>query len=164
VSDNYKISIISIRRLRVQITSGSPICGGVTFFGSEEARVTTSMRRSSWCYWSVVDCDGRATSCWSQLTALLFCKTAGSVAVHWGSLDGACCSVKTDEARKWVDPAGWGCLLFADLLLSLVTLRLPERATWTALLGVYMLTGPRHLADWRVFYVYFCCCLQANSI
>jgi hypothetical protein len=35
--------------------------------------------------------------------------------------------------------------VFADLLLSLVTLRLTERATRTALLGMYMLTGPCHL-------------------
>jgi hypothetical protein len=27
-------------------------------------------------------------------------KTAGSVALHWSSLDEACCSVKPDEARE----------------------------------------------------------------
>jgi hypothetical protein len=27
-------------------------------------------------------------------------KTGGSVALHWGSLVGACCLVKTDEARE----------------------------------------------------------------
>jgi hypothetical protein len=56
-------------------------------------------------------------------------KTAGSVALHWGSLDGACCSVKPDEARELI----WlvSTKVFADLLLSLVTLRLTERATLT---------------------------------
>jgi hypothetical protein len=56
-------------------------------------------------------------------------KAAGSVlAFHWGSLVGACCSVKPDEAREliWLVPTK----VFADLLLSLVTLRLTERATW----------------------------------
>jgi hypothetical protein len=37
--------------------------------------------------------------------------------------------------------------VFADLLLSVVTLRLAERATQTALLELYVLTGPRHLAE-----------------
>jgi hypothetical protein len=27
-------------------------------------------------------------------------KTAGSVALHWSSLDGACCSVKSNGARE----------------------------------------------------------------
>jgi hypothetical protein len=56
-------------------------------------------------------------------------KTAGSVALHWGSLDGACCSVKPDEAWERVDPAGPTKVL-ADLL-SLVTLWLTERAART---------------------------------
>jgi hypothetical protein len=73
-------------------------------------------------------------------------ETAGSVlALHWGSLGQACCSVKPDEAGEliWLVPIK----AFADLLLSVVTLRLTERATQTALLVMYVLTGPRHLAD-----------------
>jgi hypothetical protein len=33
-------------------------------------------------------------------------KTAGSVALHWSSLDAACCSVKPDEGREliWLIP------------------------------------------------------------
>jgi hypothetical protein len=42
---------------------------------------------------------------------------------------------------------------FADLLLSVGKLRLAERATRTALLVMYVLTGPRHLADCDVFHV-----------
>jgi hypothetical protein len=37
--------------------------------------------------------------------------------------------------------------VFADLLLSLVTLQLAERANRTALLEMYVLTGPSHLAN-----------------
>jgi hypothetical protein len=41
------------------------IVGAVAFFGSEEERVTTCMKRSlgrsSWCYWSAVDYDDRVT-------------------------------------------------------------------------------------------------------
>jgi hypothetical protein len=57
-------------------------------------------------------------------------KTAGSIALHWGSLDGACGSVKPDEAREliWLVPTK----VFADLLLSLVSLRLTERDARTA--------------------------------
>jgi hypothetical protein len=57
-------------------------------------------------------------------------KTAGSVVLHWDSLDGACSSVKPDEAREliWMVPTE----VFADLLLLLVTLRLTERVTRTA--------------------------------
>jgi hypothetical protein len=33
--------------------------------------------RSSWCYWSAVDCDGRATCSWSRLTALLLGRLLG---------------------------------------------------------------------------------------
>jgi hypothetical protein len=51
-----------------------------------------------------------------------------------------------DEAREliWLVPTK----VFADLLLSLVTLRLTERATRTALLELYVLIGLRHLRYW----------------
>jgi hypothetical protein len=80
-------------------------------------------------------------------------ETAGSVALHWGSLGEACCSVKPDEAGEliWLVPTK----VFADLLLSVVTLRRTERATRTALLVMCVLTGPRHLADSDVFHVGF---------
>jgi hypothetical protein len=60
---------------------------------------------------------------------LLLERLLGVLAVHWSSLDGACCSAKPDEAREliWLVPTKF----FANLLLSLVALRLPERAAQT---------------------------------
>jgi hypothetical protein len=57
--------------------------------------------------------------------ALLLETLLGVLALHWGSLDGACCSVKPDEVREliWLVPTK----VFADQLLSLVTLQLPKR-------------------------------------
>jgi hypothetical protein len=54
--------------------------------------------------------------------------------------------VKPDEAREliYLVPTK----VFADLLLSLVTLRLTERATRTALLELYVLICLRHLRYW----------------
>jgi hypothetical protein len=68
--------------------------------------VMRCLRRSSWCYWSAVDCDSRATCNWSRLTALLLERLLGVLSLHWGWLDGACCSVKPDEAREliWLFP------------------------------------------------------------
>jgi hypothetical protein len=60
-------------------------------------------------------------------------ETAGSVlALYWGSLGEACCSVKPDEAGElfWLV----SIKVFSDLLLSVVTLWRTERATRTALL------------------------------
>jgi hypothetical protein len=70
-------------------------------------------------------------------------KTAGSVDLHRGSLDGACCSVEPDETRELIRLIPTKA--FADLLLSLVTLRVTERATRSALLELHVLSGPRHL-------------------
>jgi hypothetical protein len=53
--------------------------------------------------------------------------------------------VKPDEARELIFLVP--NKVFADLLLSLVTLRLMERATQTALLEMYVLTSPSHLAN-----------------
>jgi hypothetical protein len=66
--------------------------------------IMRSLRRSSCCYWSAVDCDGRAT--WSRLMALLLERLLWVLALHSGSLDGACSSVKPDEAREliWLVP------------------------------------------------------------
>jgi hypothetical protein len=61
--------------------------------------------------------------------------------------------VKPDEAGELIRLVPTEVV--ADLLLSVVTLRLTERATRTALLGMYALTGPRHLADCGVFHVCF---------
>jgi hypothetical protein len=66
---------------------------------------------------------------WSQLTAFLLGRLLGVLALHWCLLDGACCSVKPYEAREliWLVPTK----VFADLFLSLVTFRLPERTAQT---------------------------------
>jgi hypothetical protein len=60
----------------------------------------------------IVDCDSQ-----SRLTTLLLERMLGVLALHWGVL--------FIEARElmWVVPTK----VFADLLLSLVTLRFPER-------------------------------------
>jgi hypothetical protein len=65
----------------------------------------------------------------SRLTALQLERLLGVLALHWSSLDGACCSVKPGEAREliWLVPTK----VFADLLLSLVALWLPERIAQT---------------------------------
>jgi uncharacterized protein (UPF0548 family) len=75
--------------------------------------------RSYRCYWSAVDWDGRATVVEVGYGVAAW-KTAGSVVLHWSSLDGANCSVKPDEAREliWLVPTK----VFAVLLLLLVTL------------------------------------------
>jgi hypothetical protein len=79
-------------------------CGGVAFFGFEEARVTTcimrSLRWNLWCYWSAVDCDGRTTvvevgwrrccleDCWECCFSLELAR--------W-----RCCSVKPEIWSGW---------------------------------------------------------------
>jgi hypothetical protein len=121
---------------------------------------------ASWCYWSAVGCGGsgrlvvevgwrccvgRATCGRSRLTALrwhgdLWSKSADgaaletvrSVALHWGSLDGACCSVEPDEAGGLIWPVP--TKIFADLLLLVVTLRLTERAARTRRLHCWRCT------------------------
>jgi hypothetical protein len=60
---------------------------------------------------------------------LLLERLLGVLAFHWSLLDGAWCSVKFNEAREliWLVPTK----VFADMLLSLVTLRLPEHTERT---------------------------------
>jgi hypothetical protein len=63
------------------------------------------------------------------------------------SLDGACCSVKHDEARD----LGGSHLSFrqpAPIAGYIATYRTCYVSTRTALLGLFMLTGPRHLRNW----------------
>jgi hypothetical protein len=87
-------------------------------------------------------CDGRATCSRSRLTVLRWpgdlwsksadgaaLETVGSVALHWGSLDGVCCSVEPDKAGGLIWPVP--TKVFADLLLLVVTLRFTERASRT---------------------------------
>jgi hypothetical protein len=107
-----------------------------------------SLRRNPRCYWPAVGCDSRATCSWSRLTALL-------LGDCW-----ECCLLFT-EAHLVRRAVQWSLMkpeselirlvatnVFADLPLSLVTLRLTERATRTALLELDALTSPCHLANW----------------
>jgi hypothetical protein len=75
-----------------------------------------------WCYWSAVGCDGPATCSWSRLTALLL-----GDCWEW-----ACSSLRLAWGGVLFSEARWSQRV--DLLLSVVTLRLTERATRTALL------------------------------
>jgi hypothetical protein len=65
----------------IYLSTSYRIVGVLPFFSSEEARVTTfmmpSLRRSSCCYWSAVDCGGRATCSWNRLAALLLERLLG---------------------------------------------------------------------------------------
>jgi hypothetical protein len=130
---------------------------GVSFMHTAVG-VTTCIMRSSWCYWSADGCDVRATCSWSRLTSLLLGRRL-VVEVGWRR----CCLEDCWECCSSLRLARWGVLfreliwlvptkVFADLLLSLVTLRLAERATRTALLDCNLVTGPsRLLTDWSVF-------------
>jgi hypothetical protein len=66
-------------------------------------------------------------------------ETIGSVALHGGLLDRVCCLVEPDETGGliWLIPTK----VFADLLLSLVTLRLIECAARTCKLHCWRCTG-----------------------
>jgi hypothetical protein len=110
-------------------------------------KYTTCIMRSSWCYWSAVNCDGRATCSWSRLTTLLLERLLGVLTLHWGTL--------FSEAR-WshrVDLAGSHLSLRqpAPVAGCIVTCRTCRANMQTALVEMYMLTGPSHLADWNVF-------------
>jgi hypothetical protein len=63
--------------------------------------IMRSLRWSSCCYWLAVDCGGWVTCRWSRLMALLLGRMLGVLL-----FTEACCSVKPDEAREWVDLAG----------------------------------------------------------
>jgi hypothetical protein len=63
---------------------------------------------------------------WSKSAEGVALETIGSVVLHRGSLDRACCSVESDEAGELIWPVPTK-VFFAYLLLLLVTLRLTER-------------------------------------
>jgi hypothetical protein len=130
------------------------VCTFIDTFCKYTTSVMRSLWRSSRCYWSAVGRDGRETVVvvgWRRCCL----ETAGSVlAVHWGSLGEACCSVKPDEAGELIRLVP--TKVFTDLLLSVVTLRVTEGATRTALLVMYVPTGPRHINDRGVIHVRLC--------
>jgi hypothetical protein len=118
----------------------------VCSFIDKFCKYTTRIMRSSRCYWSAVGCDGWATvvevgwrrccleGCWECCSSL--------------GLDR--CGVLFSEARwsQRVSWSGWFPHVFADPLLSPVTLRLTERARRTSELHFSNLTGSCHLANW----------------
>jgi hypothetical protein len=99
--------MIEVEALRAFITTYTP--WGVASFGSEESRVTTCI---SGAWGRTLDVTGwRLIAMAMRLVvevddSVAAWKTAGGVlALHWGSLDGACCSVKPDETREfWLFP------------------------------------------------------------
>jgi hypothetical protein len=81
------------------------VCTFIDTFCNYTTCIMRSLRRSSRCYWSAVDCDGRATCSWSRLTALLLgdcweCACSSLRLARW--------SVLFSGARwsRRVDPAG----------------------------------------------------------
>jgi hypothetical protein len=54
-----------------------------TFIGML-CKYTICIMRSSWCSWSAVDCDGRATCSWNRLTALLLERLLGVLLFTFG--------------------------------------------------------------------------------
>jgi hypothetical protein len=100
-----------------------------TFIGTF-CKYTTCIMRSSWCCWSAVGCGGRATCGWSRLTALLLGRLLGVLpftesrsmgrAVQWSPMKPESELIRLVRTK-----------VLTDLLLSLVTLRLKERAART---------------------------------
>jgi hypothetical protein len=126
------------------------VCSFIGTLCKYTTRIMRSLRCSSlmllvggWLRWPG-DCS------WSRLTALLLGRLLGVFAFHWGSLDGACCSVKPDEAREGVDPAGSHLSLRrpAPVPGYIAAYRTCRANTRTALLELYVLTGPCYLVDW----------------
>jgi hypothetical protein len=141
------------------------ICGGgiptinirlqmvCTFIGTlckYTTRIMRSLKRCTRCYWSAVDCDGRATvvevgwrrccleDCWECCSSPRLARCTY-------------CSVRPDEAREWVDPAGFHLSLRrpAPVPGYIATYRTCRSNTRNALLELYVLTGPCHL-DWLI--------------
>jgi hypothetical protein len=190
-----------------------------TFIGTHcnySTCIMRSLKRSSWCYWLTVDCDGRTTCSWSRLQVVrplqptstarlavevswwrrcledcweccyslrlarwgvLFSEARWSQRVSWSDRAGWSPMkpeselmrlgwLKPNEAREWVDPAGSHLSLYrpAPIAGYIATYRTCRANTRTALLEVNMLTGPRHLADWTVFHVCPCWCLEENFL
>jgi hypothetical protein len=81
---------------------------------------------------------------WSRLMALLLGRLLGVLAVHWGSLNGVCCSVKPD------DLAGSHLSLcrLAPIASYIATCRTCYANTRTALLELYLQTDLCRLANW----------------
>jgi hypothetical protein len=105
------------------------------------------LKRCSWCYWSAVGCDGRATVVevgWRRC-CLEYCrKWCSSLRLAWWG-------VLSSEARwsQRVDLAGsrWSLRRPAPVAGYIETYRTCRANTRTALLELDVLTGPSNLAD-----------------
>jgi hypothetical protein len=102
--------------------------------------IMRSLKRCSRCYWSEVDCDGRATCSWSRLTALLLGRLLGMLlftearsmesAVQWSPM----------KPESW---SGW-LPLMSSPTCSCCWLHCDLQNVSRELLELYVLTGPRH--------------------
>jgi hypothetical protein len=129
-------------RLRIVCTCIGTLCKYTT-------RIMRSLRRSSRCYWSAVDCDGRATvvqvgwrrccleDCWECCSSLGLSR--------WGVLFSEAWWI---QRVSW---SGWFPLSLrrpAPVASFIATYRTCRANTRTALLEMYVLTGPRQLDNW----------------
>jgi hypothetical protein len=106
--------------------------------------IMRSLKRSSRCYWSAVDCDGRATCIWNWLTALLLERLLGVLlftearsmkrAVQWNPMN----------SESW---SGWFPLKSSPTC-SCCWLHCDLQNVSRKLLELYVLTGQRHLRYW----------------
>jgi hypothetical protein len=116
------------------------ICTFIDTFCKYTTRVMRSLKRSSRCYWSAADCDGLATV----------------VEVGWR----CCCLEDCWECCSSLGLARWGMLfmkpeswsgwfpLKSSLTCSCRWLHCDLQNVPRELLEMYVLTGPRHLAEW----------------
>jgi hypothetical protein len=125
----------------------SHLWGSFALFGSEEAWITScimwSLRRSSWCYWSAVDCDGRGDCSWSRLTVLLLGRLLGVLVFTEARL--------VRRAVQWspMKPESWS----GSFSLKSSPLRWPGDCSWSwltvlllgRLLGVLFFTEARSM-------------------
>jgi hypothetical protein len=94
------------------------LCGGIPTINTPLQMVCTfidtickyttcimwSLRRSFWCYWSAVDCGGRATCSWRRLMALLLGRLLG--VLHFTGARSMGCAVQLSPMKpeSW---SGW---------------------------------------------------------
>jgi hypothetical protein len=78
-----------------------------TFIGTlckYTTRIMRSLRRSSRCYWSAVDCDGWATCGWSRLPALLLRRLLGVLFFTEARFMGRAVQWSPMKPERW---SGW---------------------------------------------------------
>jgi hypothetical protein len=110
--------------------------------------IMRSLTRSSWLYWSGVECDGRATVVvvgWRRCCLEDCWECCSSLRLAWWD-------VLFNEARwrQRVHLAGTHLSLSrpAPVAGYIATSRMCRANAWTALLELNVLTGPCHLGNW----------------